>query len=53
MNCPTGTSFFFEVYHWAKEYDKLKDYIIDNVSSIDGTQTTLGIHYNVANNPKL
>ena len=51
LKYPSGCSFCFEGYNGVKDYDRLKDFIIDSACNTDGSRLTVGIHQQFRNKP--
>ena len=51
LKYPLGCSFCFEGYNGVKDYDRLKDFLIDSACNTDGTRLTVGIHDEFSNKP--
>ena len=51
LRYPKGCSFCFEGFNSVKDYDRLKDFLIDSACNTDGTRLTVGIHDEFSNKP--
>ena len=51
LKYPKGCSFCSKGYKGAKDYDRLKDFLIDSACNTDGTRLTVGIHDEFSNKP--
>ena len=51
LKYPLGCSFCFEGYNGVKDYDRLKDFLIDSACNTNGTRLTVGIHDEFSNKP--
>ena len=51
LKYPKGCSFCFEGYKGVKDYNRLKELLIDSAYKTDGTQLTVAIHDESINKP--
>ena len=51
LGYPKGCSFRFEGFNGVKDYDRLKDFLIDSACNTDGTRLTVDIHDEFSNPP--
>ena len=51
LGYPKGCSFRFEGFNGVKDYDRLKDFLIDSACNTDGTRLIVGIHDEFSNKP--